>query len=438
MLLGRFFILFLAYMLLFCIEDKFLEAYYAIFLSLLTSLLFVKVAFKSKNNLYSPVSLFINVYNLYVVFGVIMWLYREKFFFNWDGDFFTILQIYLFTSLFITTWGYLQIEKNGSIEEPEVAFSTLKIKPFVFFLLLTLEYVGIFLYTAGFKIIPLLQEDIDASRFELNDIERPGAGVSVIFIYCGIFCIIHSFFIIKSFTLKILCIIVSYIPFLLYGGRLMMIIPLIVCLILRTVRKRIILNKKILISILFFLVFFFFVLMFYGTFRQQGENTDVEFLLNYASSDLFPELRGSMASYLLNKKDLTFPYISYILSMMLPGSIATIIGIDKSEQISIGSYIADLLGFEGFGIRTSITGELILTNPLSYVLFWIGILYILRQINNLYINEKIWGSDKVIYLFVGVYFITLIPYGINSSPNIIVITIFMIFIKKFIYKRKKI
>ena len=112
MLLFQFAILFIAYMLLFLIEDKFYEAYYAIFLSLITSSIFLKVAFKSKNNLYSPVSLFVNIYNLYVIMGIVMWLFREKFYYNWGGDFFTVLQIYLFTSLSITTWGYLQLEKK--------------------------------------------------------------------------------------------------------------------------------------------------------------------------------------------------------------------------------------------------------------------------------------------------------------------------------------
>ena len=168
---------------------------------------------------------------------------------------------------------------------------------------------------------------------------------------------------------------------------------------------------------------------------RASRDIDMDIFLYYTTGDLFPEFRGSVAAYSLNKLDLGLSYITMIFANMFPGSIASVLGIDKAHQIVIGGYVADLLGYEDIGIRTSITGELLLTSILSYIVFWFAILLFLHQINKQYFKNHYWGKDKCIYMYIGLFTSLIIPYGVSLIPNLIITTFVLLFLKSVMYRR---
>ena len=361
-----------------------------------------------------------------------MWIYRERYSINWDGDIFEVLYYFVGTSIVLTNIGnFILLKERRKIFS--INFSELHLNKWVFVILLCVEYVGIYLYTAGFKMIPILQSDIDVARFELAATTRAGAGIGAVLIYAGLLCIIHLLFTYKNWLVKSILLVISFLPFVLYGGRLMMLVPLIFLLLLFAIKKRYKVTFASILKIVVVFVSGFLILMLYGVYRQKGGEFDEELFTNFFISDFFPEFRGAVASFHLNKLDLTIPYISYCVSMLFPGFLTPYLGINKAAQISVGGYVSNLFGYSGFGIRTSITGELLLTNPFSYVVFWIIIFGGVCLLNKKYFKYDHWGKSKVIYLFLGLYYSLIIPYGISLFPNIIMMIVLMLIIKRFAY-----
>lgn len=414
------------------LDDKIESAYFSIILIGCLLVWFIKRTIVSTEKMFSPISIFIYIYNIYAMLGIYMWIYREKYSINWDGNLFEVLYYFVGTSIVLTNIGNFILSKEKR-KAFKIDFSELHLNKWMFVMLLCLEYIGIYLYTAGFTMIPILQSDIDVARFELAATSRAGAGIGAVFIYVGLLCIVHLLYTYKNWFVKGILLVISFLPFVLYGGRLMMLVPLIFLLLLYAIKKR---YKVTLMSVVkTFVVFIagFFILMLYGIYRQKGEGFDEELFTNFFISDFFPEFRGAVAAFHLNKLDLTLPYISYCISMLFPGFLTPYLGINKAAQISVGGYISNLFGYSGFGIRTSITGELLLTNPFSYVIFWIVIFGGVCLLNKKYFQYDHWGKNKVVYLFLGLYYSLIIPYGISLFPNIIMMIVLMLIIKRFAY-----
>lgn len=395
---------------------------------------FVKAIILSVEKLFSPLSLFTCIYDIYTIIGISMWIYRELYSYNWEGSIFYVMQYFVGTSIILTNLSLFILSSKKS-RDIETNFRELLVSKWKFIGLLLMEYVGIYLYTAGFKIIPILQSDIDIARFELANTSRTGAGTSAILIYCGILCLVYLFYASKYLrNIRFMFILISFLPFLAYGGRLNMFIPILLILLLYVIKKKYVIKLRFIGKITVFFIVAFVLLMLYGTYRQQGDNLNEETFVDFFTADFFPEFRGAVAAYHMNRLDLTLPYISYCIAMLIPGFVAPFLGINKGTQLAVGGYIANLLGYEGFGIRTSITGELLLTNPLSYIIWGLLIFAGVYFLNERYFNYKCWGVSKIILLFLGIYYSLIIPYGITLFPNIIMMIIFMWILKKIIYK----
>lgn len=419
------------------ISDKYILGYYLLSLSTLIAVFFWRIAFRTKNNLFSPVSMFVSMYNIFFLFGLLMWIIREKYFDNWDGDFFLTVIVYSLTSYTLSFWGSVELCKKPK-QEPPVFLYQLKLTPIMLFSLFVLEYLGIYLFTAGFKVIPLLAADIDEARIELNSVRGAGAGIGAILVYCGVLCIYHALSIkthnIIEKTYKWLLFLFAYVPFLLYGGRLLMALPLLILIILTMVKNNFKLNLKHFVSLSLGIIFFFIILMLYGTLRL-GNDIDNELFLNFLTADLFPEFRGSVAVSLLNNKDLGSSYLEMIFSRMFPGAIADFFGIDKTHQIDIGGYVANLLGLDLLGIRTSLSGELLMTSEIWYVFYLLFIFSSVILINKKYFKSYYWGKNKFVYMYIGLFWSLIIPYGIGLIPNAIIITIIIVVLKMSVYSR---
>lgn len=361
---------------------------------------------------------------------------REKFFDNWDGDYYYVLSVYAITSYIMSFWGCAELIGRPR-KEPVIILSQLSLTPIMLVLLLFMEYVGIFLFTGGFKVIPLFENDIDAARGELNAVRGAGAGIGAILIYCGVLCIYHTLSCKWSAILKVFIFVLAYIPFLLYGGRLLMILPILVMIMILIIKKKASINKKLMLKLAIGFVLLFGGTMYFGTMRA-NRKLDMDLFLAFLTADLFPEFRGSVAAFPLNKLDLGWEYVSMIFSRMFPGSIAEGLGIDKVHQINIGPYVAKLLGYDGIGIRISITGELLLTNIISYMVYWLVILFFLHLINERYYKNNCWGKDKCIYMYIGLFTSLIIPYGISLIPNLIITTLVLLILKTIVYSRTNI
>lgn len=417
------------------ITDQLLLCYYVIGITLLHTICFLRIAFSSKNHLFSPVSVFVSMHNLYFVLGVTMWVIRELYFDNWDGNLFLVIIIFAITSYALSLWGYFELN-NRDVKEPYLALNQMSLPLIMFLFLLLLEYLGIYLFTSGFSVIPILEPDIDEARQELGATKSSGTGIGAILIYCGVLCVYHSVCCKLNKLIKFILFVISYIPFLLYGGRLLMVLPLLVLPIVYMVKKDTKLNKKIILSSVLTIASVFCLLMLYGTQRGKGE-VDAELFVNFLTADLFPEFRGAVAAFQLNHRDLGPDYTSMILSRFFPGSIAPIIGIDKEHQLSPGGYVADLLGYNGIGIRISLTGELLLSSVWFYILFWFIVIYILHTINKSYFSSNVWGKDKLIYMYIGLFISLVIPYGTGLIANTIILLVVMLILKKICYPTTK-
>ena len=421
----------------FCIiplfPDEMSLAYYVIAITSIHTLCFLKLAFKNKNNLFSPPSLFVSIYNMYFILGVVMWIIRETYFENWEGDFYTVITVYAITSYILSFWGSLELYRRPTTE-PILNLKQLNLSPLFFIVLLCLEYFGIYLFTAGFSVIPIFETNIDEARKELSTASAgAGAGIGAILIYCGVLCIFHVLACKQRKIIKTPLFIVSYIPFVLYGGRLLMLLPLLVVPIIYMVKKNIKISKKNILAFTVTILCVFTILMLYGTFRGKGE-IDMELFYNFLTADLFPEFRGSVAAYKLNSKDLSFDYLSMVFSNLFPGGIASILGIDKEHQLQTGAYVASLFGYENLlGIRISLTGELLLCNLGFYFIFWSILIISVHKLNVFYFNKHIWGRDKFISLYIGLFVSLVIPYGTGLIANTIIIVIFFCLLKNVVY-----
>lgn len=360
--------------------------------------------------------------------GIYMWAYREANFYNWDGDFWFVLRCFTIIDFFLTSFGLFVLSRCQMKNLP-LNKSSMKLNRVFFLMLMLSEYVGIYLFTAGFKIIPMLSSDVDDARFELGGMARPGAGIGMLLVNLGVLCVIHLYFSKMSKILKALLFFVIYIPFLLYGGRFLMIMPILLLMIIILIQKVDQIRWANIVKYGIGVGFAFFLLMYYGAYRKNGSDMETEFLLDFITGDLFPEFRGAIGSYSLNKKDLSIDFFYFLMANFIPGFVATPLGIDKSKQLSIGSYIADLLGFDGlFGIRISFTGELLLTNMFVLLLFWCLLITIVLKINQLYFRIEQWNFSKMILLYIGISIGPIIPYGITHIPGTLLLMISLLII----------
>lgn len=413
---------------------KITMCYYVISITILHTICFLHFALKSKDNLFSPVSVFIIMYNMYFVLGVIMWVIREIYFDNWEGNLYFVIIIFSITSYALSVWGSLELYKRD-IKEPVIALSQISLPFLMFIFLLFLEYLGIYLFTAGFSVIPILEPDIDEARIELGATKSSGAGIGAILVYCGVLCVYHSVCCKLIKPIKFVLFVISYIPFLLYGGRLLMVLPLLVLPIIYMVKKDTKLNKKIIFSSVIAIASVFCLLMLYGTQRGKGD-VDTELFMNFLTADLFPEFRGAVAAFHLNHKDLSLEYISMVVSSFFPGSIAPVLGIDKVHQLSPGGYVANLFGYDNIGIRISLTGELLLGSVWFYIFFWLIEIYIVHTINKKYFSSNVWGKDKLIYLYIGLFISLVVPYGTGLIANTIILSVVLLILKAICYPAK--
>jgi hypothetical protein len=400
-------------------------AYLSIVILIIMFFLYVKNVVKSTEKLLAPFSILIYFYYIFAIFGIYMWIYREIYLENRAGDIYFVTNCFVVTAILLACFA---VKRLSSYPDRRIEFNpyTLRIKGKIFFILLLLQYFGAYLYTAGFAVIPILSDNIDIARLEtLDEYQSKGRGMGSVLIYTGLLCIISLFFS-KQYSLKVkipLSLIV-YFPFLMYGGRLYMLYPILLIGVIMLLKNNYKPTLKNSIKILCLICIILGGMMFYGTYRARADEVK-DFFIDYMTADLFPEYRGAVAAYHLNKEDLSAPLISSCTIALIPGAVADAVGVDKSARLSIGGYVAELFGITGIGIRTSFTGEILLTNPITYLFFWLILLLFVVQINKNYFKSRNLSYKKVGCVILGIYCALVIPYGTGLLPILIILMAYL-------------
>lgn len=389
---------------------------------------------KRVERLFSPVSVFALMLGFYSSLGMVMWLIHDPLNMNYQGSARLVTLVHCVTTLLLIliaqTDGILRRKRHKSLKRRPV-----RLYPAAFWILLGLEYLGIFLFTAGFKFIPILSSDIDDARIDLASASRVGAGIAPTLILLGVFCMTYILFSRKKLAEKAVYLLVIAIPFLLYGGRLLMLIPLVVIVVSFIVQRYRRITVRGALYALGGAALLLFILMVFGTFRSLGD-TDSDSILKFMTADLFPEFRNSVTAFYLNAMDASLTIILLFSLSLLPGPAAALVGIDKSAlRLTMGEYVAELMGFRGLGIRAGYIGELLLTNTLFYIAVWLLTIALILFLNNRYYKIGVWNGRKMVLFFEGFYLALVIPYGTGLLAGFVMLFVVFFIAELFIYAR---
>jgi hypothetical protein len=389
-------------------------AYTTVFMLIIIFLQYVKFVSKSTEKILSPISLFISVFYLYTIMGIFMWIYREIFAENWSGKIYFVTNYFFLTALFLMCFA---VQNLSHYPNRKVLFTSKQwiIKQRILIILILLGYWGAYVVTKKFSAIPLLTDDIDATRFSLSEDRNIGeggafAGIMILF---GTITLQYLLFSRKyNKWIRIILLIFSYIPFLFYSGRLNIAFPVICILVVYLLKANYKINIKNVFLMIVTIIVLFSGMMLYGAYRRQANNNmEKSLVIDFITADLFPEYRGAVAIYNIDNEDLSIPLFSAIIVNSIPGSLTNRLGLNKNEQLNMGFYIAEKFGITGYGIRTSLAGELLLTNPLTFILFWYMLLYYIKRLNKSYFEDNHISLKKVICIILAIFSALIIPYG---------------------------
>lgn len=422
---ANLFVLIISFLLLFNLPyflDDIIYAWFSIFILIFSLFQYLLISTKSIEKALSPLSIFIYLLYIYTIFGVYMWIINERSYLNYYGEINFVLQVFSGFTLLYSYIAGLTLNKLP-IRNLKFQKSDFTINQFIVLLIIILQYFGAFLFTDGFSYIPILMDNIDIARSEFSNLNRSGAGLGIILIYTGaIGMIITAYSNKQKMFMKIVYFVIFMIPFLLYGGRLNIIFPILVLFVLNLMKKNIVINLKIIIKTTIFIFILLILLFLFATYRSKG-SLEADLIVEFITADLFPEFRSAVGAYSLNNKDITSILTTSTFSLLIPGPFATFFGIEKDISILVGKYIGNLLGLS-VGIRTTFIGELLLTNPSTFIIYLFVIFIILSHINNAFFKYNTLNLSKSIYLIIGLYFSFIVPYGITILPNFIFIYLY--------------
>ena len=335
----------------------------------------------------------------FVIAGNIVYDIREVLYYNlpgdrekYNGELLTILV--LLTPIFLT-----RIEWNNTIE----------LSKFDVRILFLLELIGAFIMTNGFTNIPLLNSSVDASRRVVQSSSGVGIGFFLL-VFSGSILMMRMFRTAHGFNARsVVSVGVIFLPFILYGGRSLMLFPF-VCVILDRflIQKRTINAKFIVMGIL---LTFIFVSSF-GIWREFGSLSLNTESIAWLVGDLATEYRSGVNVLYNLKQERLDQFWQNIYSGLFPGFIWDVVGEDKAKyyhQIGIivtknSHYFRE---FDG-GMRLGILGELAISTWRSRLIVTLTIFMILQFVKRVH-------GYIAIPIFCCLFFS--VPYGINFIMN---------------------
>lgn len=401
-----------------------------------------------KKGLLIPYSMFYYVFFVYSIFGQTVWLYRDIYWFNEIGDPIPIIKIYGLVGIILYTFGisrntYIKSKINNkySVDTHSFSLSTINISGMKILLIFILGIAGTFIFTSGFKYIPLLSQNMSQTRLELQESNIGGKGFGFIFmlgLVNGIVFLYFKYKSVKSVPKKILyfvLIIAFYLPLTFYTGRLLLLIPFLIILLINLLQKQKI-NYLYFTGIITVIIVTYYMVMYFGAVRFFGNNVSSELIARYFWGDIFPEFRMFVYFNKISENNLTDVVYGTFFSGLIPGFIYNLVGIDKAEfYITIGKYVQSHMGNLGInlGIRLTLFGELYMAGGMISLISSLAVILVVIHILDIkYQMEKIFSTNKYIYLVMGIFMALSIPYGTLFLTSTIQFYFYTYFILKYV------
>jgi hypothetical protein len=392
---------------------------------------------------YDPPSTVCLSYTLFFSGGIFLYLFRQ-----WVGLYLhpgnmilaskigLIGFIFLITSLLIINYikhPHILLEMNSELS----GWSVGKLKIMVI-LLIFIGYIGAFLFTEGFRIIPILGGSFSqVDRYTLQEDIGTGKGLAFMLMTFHFFAIGFEYVrnkILKRTQLRTIMVFIICLPSLLmYSGRSFLLIPLLLLVLLSFYTKTNIRITKVLPFLFIFPIMWFMMLM-YRSFGEFTFDTDIYFIF----TDLLVEMRTfAVVLDIIKETNLFGLIIITSIAQTIPSFVFSVFGLDKAEYFApIGKYLQSFIPEFGvnLGIRTSLFGECYLAGG-YYVLFIIMLIIAYISIvtcNNL--KMRSFTPKKFSYVLMGVYLPILIPYGTSMLITMLQMFIICIIFTKLVSK----
>ncbi len=383
----------------------------------------------------SPLNIFGVSYFIHLIFGQLVWILKEIFLINNEGSpvelsiyFLFISSIFVFLSIRKT---YVFKDKGGELERIKLHFNypaLTRIVPSLIF-----AYIGVYLFTSGFTNIPILSSNIDEARIGLMQ-EKGNRGIGSILLLTAI----HSIFRIRVsrafIGLKILLYLLFFIPFVLYGGRLLMILPIIIVLLPFIYKIRFSFSNFLsgIIVILFFLT----CVNYFGTLRKYG-NVEVQNFMLYSWADSFNEFSHASHAIVYGERNFGNDFIPTFIASFFPSMIFDALGLNKDDYYHpIGLIVNQNTIYESspdIGIRLSLFGELYMCSGIATLAFVIAIFIMVHKCDSVFTRIKEWTLARYMSMLTGIFLAISIPYGLSFITVLIqfIIFTFILFNLKF-------
>ena len=345
-------------------------------------------------------SIFYFIVSTWFSIGCLIYFFREDFYYNLKGDPEPVYQSYIifFITLFIISFFlrkkyFIFLQKNIKYYNSEL------------YILLIAQYVGFAIFTSGFSSLPIFSDNIDAGRSTI----QTGSAVGIGWVLMVLGSINFSRILRNTYSLnkmeRIFYVLITYFPFVVYGGRSLIIFPLIVHIL-----TLLILNKTKFNPVYLFLSFIFSVpmLMYFSVWREFGYvDLDNFQHLNYMFADAFSEFRISVN--VSNNISDDFNFLMNVISGQIPSFFYELVGLSKSDYyVNIGRLVTEATDYSDFdaGIRIGLIGEFFNIGFISKILLVLTLF--------IWFNKT---SFSEISIIVTVCIIMSSVYGINFLMN---------------------
>jgi hypothetical protein len=390
---------------------------------------FLKIYYIKTKEWIAPFFLFQLVNLIFFICGFATYLLRSIYYTNKNIEFVVPFRIYILTIVVCNFTYYLFnffIKSNTNSERIDYGINSKK-SLYVIFLINVLSYSACYKLFGGYLNAPIFSENIDAARFALTGNNSRGYLWFLLFSSYHAVILTTVIFIdskrsIYRYLIYFPILVISCIPLVLYGGRSLIVIPALVCIIyyikLHNIDIRGNLFKYSVIILLFIQVF--------GIYRQYNGNLSFDNAIHYIYTGTFPEVRTiSLIGNLMKNKSYEDNYKSLysFIAATFPKSFFELFGLNKRDYlIPIGTIMSsyDPNSKYGQGYRVTLFGEIGLLSKTIGTFLWsafIGIFFVILDKYCLYIGKKenlhILNSSYLI-----VFSMATIPYGTTFISTI--------------------
>ena len=401
---------------------------------------FVMNITKSKLNILMPNNLFVTIFFVFITGGELIWLLRESLFYNTPGNPISISQEFLV--IFIAfVFVNLLINYKFRLKNRINILNYYKITRDGYLILSLMGFVGIFIFTRGFTVLPIFSGNIDKGRALI--VEAAGVGIGFVLLVTSVYLFIFLMFeYLKNREVKYLFFaIISYFPFILYGGRSLMVFPffMFVCLNYSSVN----INYSIVLKSIIAIILVFILTSFFSLIREYGKiDLNSPDQINFYFGDLFPEFRSLVNTFdVTNNSKYGDIFIGNLFYGQIPGFFFDMLNLDKNDYyVTIGKIVTSNTSYSDFsgGIRLSLIGEImIMSNTYKYI--FLVLIQLVLTIGTFGLFSKHVTRNRLNNIVVSYLVVFAFPYGLNFIMNAIQLYVFFMMINKliFIFSRRK-